>query len=1232
MSKKYAAVFVVLCALIFMSKQLSFATTTPPARPDTFTSSLPVYDLKKDESKVTLNWSASVGADFYILGIDTQSNWAGQSISEQKTLTVLTYTDIRQNTVSSPITGTIFTYKLYAATYVRDSNGNPTADFVKSSTYDTATVLTDPSTIAKALSTSQIQLSWDDVQFNGQSIGYSIDKFKNGVNVGQEQILVSQIGTSVQRVGGKLVYTISNLDKSTEYFFHLLPGLDAVLIKFNPYVAINGATNIDALLQQYNESIVKLMWDEYQGSISATDLYYKVVEVTTDSSGNKTYRTIATPEVPYYYIEVIPGQLHSYIVEVRVKADDTKVAQSAEVSMQDMVVPVSPVTPNLSFTVANNSITATWDIYKTINQARDTNVKFDVWLLTDPKTIDSVRMFYMTNNGGVVDYRIGKDLDAGSGNANSNFFLVKVLGVDKYKFLINSLTPNSTYYIGVVAKKTYLMQDPNNQSQIISQIYTSDPSMATIKTSSGNLEQPVAVVKPPGLSVAIDTSGRVLVTKDTVNIIWPLGQTVNGVYTPLYQNDVYFKVGLQAYDQTFDKSKTNDPSNVDYNMKSTGVTISLGVQNATAAITGLNGNTAYVFWLKAYRDILGQQPITRVSEASDPIIVVTLPDYTVQNAKPPVPSITVLDNQYSDKITIQFNSMANIKYTIAWGTEDDISKKKGSKDYTPLSSVIPDSVVIDSLSPENVYYFWIMATNGLISSEWSDSVVGATIPIPPPDPVQGFGVKNILQNGALVPDIGEHYVSLQWDKLDKINYIIEVSKSSDFSDSDKKDVGNISEYQITTFHGVQLESNIRVWIRIFAKDATTSKVSQNSTYLTVKTKLNYDEYDSSKDKETLNSTNIPKGSIDGTKGTWNIDFTGPVAEVLMEKIRNQFNPDYTIDLSQTSVVGINKREAIIPYKVIDALSSTNQNLIIKSNNSEFIFLPGAISSNTISKLKPNSGEDAVIKIDVQTQTPSLSDNDSTHQAVSDISIINVTSVSTLNTKQIVNFDKPIKIKLGYADNNSDDMVAPYHMAQGKASWEKVNGDKIYTDYTPYINVFSDETGKYLIRKQLPDSGQLGFYIFKNEIDKIISTNLIKSVNSNDIRPTKLITLGDAVKMLLDSTDTSYNDDYMNIAKKAGILSGIVNTDSSRRITTEEGVSMVMRLYEIRTGQTLPTALISSAYMDSQDVGSAYSSYIGNALNMKILTRLRSYISPKDNVSRGEMLAMIERLLQTLGKL
>ena len=1228
MLKKYAAVIVILFIFIFTSKQSGFADTTPPVRPDTFTASLPVYDMKKDESTVELNWSSSDGADFYILEIATQLNWAGQTISEQRVLTELTYTDIRQNTASSPITGTIFTYKLYAATYIKDVDGNPTANFVKSPTYDIVTLLTDPSISEKSLRTSEIQLTWDDVQYNGQSIGYLIDKFKNGINVGQDQIMVSEIGRSVQRVGGKLVYTITNLDKSTEYTFRLLPSLDAGSIKFNPYVSINGATNIEALLQQYNESIVKLMWDEYQGSILATDLYYKVVEVTTDASGNKTYRTIATPEVPYYYIEVVSGQPHSYIVEVHVKADDTKIAQSDEVSQQDMVVPVAPVTPNLSYIVGNNSVTADWDTYKTINGARDTSLKYDVWLLTDTKTIDNVRTFYMPNTSGIVDYRIGKDLDIGN---NSNFSLVQVLGVNKYRFLINGLTPNSTYYIGVVAKKTYLIQDPNNQSQITSQEYTSDPSMATIRTGSGNLEQPVAVVKPPGLTVVIDSSGKTLVTKDTVNISWPLGQTDNGVYTSLYQSDVYFKVGFQEYDQTFDKSKINDSSNVNYNMKSTGVTIILGSQNATATITGLKGNAAYVFWVKAYRDISGQTTVTRVSEAADPIIVVTLPDYTVPNSKPPVPSITVLDNQYSDKITIQFNSMANIKYTVAWGTEDNVTKKTDSMDYTPLSSIIPDSVVIDGLDAETTYYFWIMATNGTISSEWSDSIVGVTIPIPPPNVVQGFGVKSVLQTGKLVPDIGEHYVSLQWNITDKLNYIIEVSKSSDFVDSDKTDVGNVSEYKVTTFNGVQLGSNVRVWIRIFAKDTATNRLSQGSSYLTVKTKFNYDEYDSSKDNETLITTEIPKGVIDGTKNTWNIDFTGTVAELLMQKIKKQIDPDYSIDLSQTSVTGINKREILIPYKVIDALSSTKQNLIIKANESEFVFLPDVISS-TISKLKQNSGEDVIIKIVIQTQISSTSDSDTTHQPVSDIIAISVTAQSSLENKQIVNFDKPIKIKLEYTNKNSNEIIDAYYMAQGGPSWEKISGNKTNTNNSLYIIVFSDKTGKYIIREQLPDNEQLGFYIFKNEIYKLMSTNLMKSVDTRNIRPTDLITLGDAVKMLLDATEVGYEHNHMDIAQKAGILSAFNNTDALRNITTEETVSMVMRLYEIKTGQVLPQTPISNAYMDSQDVDSVYRRYIGNALNMKILTRLSSYISPTGNMTRGEMLAMIERLLQTLGEL
>lgn len=1229
MLKKYAAAVAALILLLLVPKQLSFAATAPPLRPDTFTASLPVFDVNKNESSVTLSWSASAGADFYILQISSQANWAGQTISEQRILNTLTYTDIRQNSTSSPITGTIFTYKLYAATYIKDSNGNPTANYVQSTTYDSATVLTDPSVSAKALSTSQIQLTWDDVQFNGQSIGYTIDKFKSGVNVGQDQILISQIGTSVQRTGGKLIYTISNLDQSTGYTFHLSPGLDAGSIKFNPYVSIDSATNINALLQQYNESIVKLMWNEYQGSVPANNLYYKVVQVSTDASGNKTYTTIATPEVPYYYIQITPGQTYSYIVEVHNLTDGSLIAKSAEVSLQDIVVPVAPVTPNLIYTAANSSITVDWNTYNTINGARDSSVKFDVWLLTDPTTIDSVRAFYMPNNSGVVDYRTAKDLNI-SNNSNPNFSLVNVSGTNKYQFVITGLTPNSTYYIGVVAKKTYLMQDPNNQSQIISEVYTSDPSMATIKTTSGNLEQPAAVIKPPGLTVATDTSGKALVTKDTVNITWPLGQTVNGVYTPFYQSDVYFKVGLQKYDLTFDKSKINDPSNVNYNMVTTGAAISLGAQSATATITGLQGNTAYVFWVKAYRDIPGTTPVTKVSEASDPIIVVTLPDYTVPNSKPPVPSFTVLDNQFPDKITIQFNSMANIKYTVAWGTADNVAKKTSSQDYTPLSSLTPDSLIISGLSPGTTYYFWIMATNGSISSDWSDSIAGVTVPVPPPDVVQGFGVKNVLQNGVLVPDIGEHYISLQWDMVGKLDYIIEVSKASDFSNSEKDDAGNVSTYQLTTFKGAALGSNVRFWIRIFAKDTTTGLLSQGSNYLTVKTKFNYDEYDSNKDNETTVSTKMPTGVIDGTTGIWSIDYSGPTGNILVEKIKGQNSPDYNVDLSQTSVAGINKREILMPFKVIDALSSTNQNLIIKTNNSRFIFLPGVINSSTISK--QNGGDDVIIKIDIQTQAPSSSDNDTTHQAVSNISAISITAQSALDNKQLVNFDKPIKIELGYADNNYDDIVAPYHMAPGTVSWEKINGDKTYINDVPYIVVFGNETGKYLVRKQLPDTGQLGYYIFKNEIDKITSTNLMKSVDSNSIRPTDYIILGDAVKMLLDSSETSYDNNYMDIAQKAGILSIISNLDPSRNISTEEAVSMVMRLYEIRTGQMLPQTPISSTFTDVSDVDSTYSSYIANALNMKILTRLSSYIAPQDNMTRGEMLAMIERLLETLGKM
>lgn len=1219
--------WLVLTILLYVFSSSVSAAPEPPLRPDNFTANYPVYNSTTGEYTITLNWSASVGADFYIIEIATDENWAGQTITEEKKTSALTYDDLRQNSVSSPTSGTIFRYKLYAATYILDGSGNPTSDYVKSTTYASVTVLTDPAVSATALSTTEVKLTWDDIKYEGESIDYEIIKYKKSIKVGQDQIRAADIGTTAKRVNGKLEYTVGNLDKSTEYTFRLVPILDTNLVKFNPFVEVAGATKISAFLQRYNESIMKLVWDEYQGSIASADLYYKVIEIT-ENNNQKTYRVIATPEVPYYFIQVKSDIEPSYLIEVRKKDDDTKVAESAEVSLKDILVPATPPIPQLECTVENNNITVSWNVDKTINGDRDTSMKYDFWLLDDPEQIDSIRNYYTPNNGGIEDNRIGTDLQVINGvSSNPSFSLARVNGQDKYRFSITNLQSNTTYYIGVVSKKTYLLQDPDNQEMIISLTYNSDPAVETIKTTSGNLQQPVALVQPLGVSVKNDNQGKALVTEDSITIEWPLGQTINNVFTSLYEDDVYFRVGFEVHTQTFDKSKINDPNNVNYNIKLTSVTITRETETAYANITGLASNIPYVFWVKAYRDIPGTIVITKVSEASDPIIVATLPNYTTPDAKPPVPAVTVEDNEYSDKITVKFNSMADMTYTIAWGTEDNVAKKTGQKEYTPLSSSSPDSIIIDGLKPETTYFFWIKAANGALSSEWSDSAVGKTIPIPPPDVPQGFGVKKITVNGEVVPDIGEHHINLQWDKVNGIVYTIEVSKKEDFSESEKVDVDNVSEYKLEKFDGKELQSNTRYWIRIFAKDEVNEKISDNSPYLTVKTNYNYDEYNSSQDDETVIEEKVKKETIDGTKGVWDVNITGESTDKLVEKIKNQDVPDYSLDLRQTSVAGVKKREITVSHKILEVLSQTNQNFIVKSNSAEFIFLPNVLDLKINNKLNSFS-DDLSVKIIINTTAPSANDSTNKYVMLSDINQLEVYIVSG-DESQVVNFDKPIKIKLNYVNNNKSGIIDSYYIPTGSTEWVKVQNSKEVMDNKQYLVLYNDKTGKYAVRKQLPDTRQLGATIYKNEIQELLSTGLIKSIDPNNIKPTQPVILEDAVKILLDSIKVEYKENYIDIAKKSGILSLLYDLEPTRVISKEEAVSMAMRMYEVKTGISLPDGSVSSNYKDADSIDYIYLNYISSALKMNILTVKGGYIRPKNNMTRGEMLAVTNRLVQIL---
>ena len=1226
MIRKIVLCLMFLTIINFFVVKNVFGATIPPQRPNNFRANYPVYDENTKENIITLNWDASINADFYLLEVNADTNWANQTMSQVIKVEVgTTYNDIRKNLVSNPSSGTVYSYKLYAATNERDEFGEKLDEYVTSVSFAELSVLTNPVIIATALSTSEIKIIWDDIKFGGNSIDYEIQKYINGIRVGQDQIRASDLGSTVIRANGKIEYTLTNLDKSTEYEIRIVPQLDPDEIKFNPYFMVSTATNIRAYLQKYNDTIIKFIWDEYQGSIPSSDLYYKVIEVL-DEDSTKVYKIIATPEVPYYYIQLKNDKEYSYMIEVLTKDGDEKVAESAEVSLADIAIPTTPAIPQLSNNTFDNRIELLWGVPTNINGVADDQMKYDVWMFTDPDFIDSVRKYYIPENENVYDNRVGKDLFIQNGiSTDTNYSIVQITGTSYYKYQLNNLLPNTTYYVAVVAKKDYLIQDAENPEVLLVLSYNSEPSMMSIKTSTGSIDQPIALVNPNGVSINVDSQGGALVTSSSISIKWPMGDDSTGTFKSYYDNDVYFKVGYEIYTDSFDKTLTNDPNNTDYNVHTTNVTLTRGIEETSAIITGLNTNTLYVFWVKAYRDVQEQEIITKVSEASDAVIIATLPNYDIPDIVPPVPALSVIDEEYSDKVTLQFNSLSNISYEIIWNTSDNVSTSTGKQNYTALSNTNPDSVIINDLEPGTMYYFFIRANNNEYYSEWSDSIVGITRPILPPDAPRGFGIKNVIVNGKLSPDIGEKYITVQWDKISNLSYVIEISKSDDFLGSELTEISNVSEYEIEKFNSKELTSNTRYWIRIVAKDEDTNMTSLSSPYLTVKTKMNYDEYTSSEDTEVNLDEIKVKEEINGKNGTWNFDLSGTVSDKVMEEIDNKYDLDYKIDLSQTSVSGINKRYVIIPNKVLKMLSDKKQNLIIITDKSKLIFLPDSLNFD-LQELDLEFGQDIDIKIALTTVNVLEFNKIINVKSLSDISELEIT-ILTSEKRQVVQLEKQIKILMQFEDDSQAGTVFPYYLYPGKSNWTRVDGFKQISD--SQVEFYFDKAGRYIINKEIITNSDLGDSIYRNEIAELLTTGIMKSVDSKILKPSEYIRLEDAIKMVLDSAGEEYENDYLEVAKKAGILDNINLSDLKRTITKEEAIDMIMKLFQIKTGQELGEIAIESTYADMNNVNEKYRANVINALKLKILIPNGSYIEPKSDITRGEMLVLIKRLVDLL---
>lgn len=1010
-----------------------------------------------------------------------------------------------------------------------------------------------------------------------------------------------------------------------------------------------------------SDSDIKIEYEVYKGTTSSTELPSRIQTLSNTSM----YVVLATGEelVNYYVIRA----------DVTRNGDDVYpgvTIESDNIMVMDQEVASNPPTPELADElgdetggeegVKSNSANILWKIPKKITGEIDYDTSYDVWLTSDPNLLNDTNKL-----GDPVTWSLSEGANTiAKGSINFSFDFVKsganILGC---KLLITGLNQNTTYYFKIQARKSYLAY-VDDVLQLVP--YSSEPALQTIITPvDSSINQPVAPPKPPfkvkeypvGTQVVTDTTATLQIknrwyeqyndVKNKWNYIVtesnPVGTTqpfespiqgtdINNFRMQQYDEGVTISVYYTKYEEDVDytdpdlvkaynptvvngySTTANDPyedvtnNYPDYEFK----------RNVDMLVTGLEPNTTYVVWVKAFRDAIG-------SEASDPIILVTDPSDTNPVEKPPVPVFNY--NRPADVyIDLGWNFNNKYKYYIKYGTVENINSASGAL-TVDLKEM--NYYRVSGLSKDTTYYFWIQAeyTNSLgasAKSDWSDPYAVKTLPDIPPDTPLGFGIKT--SSDAVSKDS----ITYEWLPADGMEYILEVAGSPGFTDSKEYEAGAVSEFQVTG-----LKSNFRYYARLYAYNPDNKLRSKPTASVSVKTLGSGDDYDSGQDNETEITGDYVVKDATVVKGVWHIKITGVNADRFIEHMQTDHILDYTLDAGSPPLKG-SQTSILISAKVFNTLNKLKENLNIVADGCRFVIRPGVFPQTTVTNVSGSTATDYEILITSPGKAAASARNMNFKTGVI---VIEIKKHAGGNTITIEKLGKPLQIFIPYTDKSwySLGRTLPMYSTGEDSGWNSLDAATAAYDPDTATGSLGFET-LYTGSFAVADKGNDYFDdIYGNKYESSISNvayaHELKSIKGNYFRPDAYIVTGDAVKLMFDVLEYKYGSDYMPIAVKSGIIKYNDSKNPNASAKREVVIAMAARVYEIKSGESVkPSPNRENDYSDMNSTNPQLLSKVRYAYENGMLPATWMKLSPKSAITRGETMFILEKALVLAGEI
>ena len=1175
------------------------------------------YNASSDEHSINLTWTQSDPEQQVIdnaivehgeiieRGYKIYTSIDNQSFNEYPSIVpwgdeeaeTITYS-ISSNGANPFQTGTVYYVKIKAFHKHSKTVEEETVEYISESPETSVRAfMTDVYARITSLGADAIKIQWDDVKYMDERIDYDIEIAQSNDFSQSKTYIVRQhnIGDDgpVIPVSGdlgendRLTLEVSGedygIDAGTIYYVRInLKNVSTAIRYIDQSNIATGYTQLIAMITRVSDEWWRIEWNpvsEFSLGDNQTVMYK--IKRGLQNQENPILVTIAETSDKKYTVNVT-GEDYFYLVVAEI-TDQFGIPIPDGISSQrlvatEMELPSTPSVPDVKEVIRNfypdgdivynfrdatnlnsESATIAWFVPRSANGEIDADVVYDISLLSDLGDIDDP-----------LAPRIEENYSVGS-NPSSGY--ITVAGeIVAYKYTFTDLSPNTTYYLKMTAKKRHtVMVD----GEIVQQYFASEPSLKAIVTPMGErVDQPRSPARPP-FAVKKTQDGKEDVGTQNIWIEWDnewyeywdgsnWASVTQEVYEENSDNESYRHF---VYDEeiTFGIGYTEYTDGMDYESIRTIPDQILDISYSTNQfnITELSPNTSYVIWMRAYRD-----SAEMVSEPSNPIVVTT--DSVISDIvlRPLAPKFTA--NSPGDtyiELLWDYKISDNYTYYIKYSTQENFSSAESSETITTEELEQAPMYTVEGLAPDTMYYFWIQADStgdkeesGM--SQWSEAYIVRTLESVPPETPYGFGIKNttdaILKNS----------IEFEWLIKEGVSYILEIDESSSFDSPEEYIAGAVSEYKVDG-----LLSNHRYFARLYALDESKEIRSEPTGTVIVSTLRSGEEYDSNVDTDTLITGPVYDKTVSG--GFLIHKIVGVNADRAIEKLRERKIPDYILEMKDMPD-GVKNRSAILSSRFIDGVSKLYGNVIIDTGNVKCIIRPYMFDIEQIENIR-RSNNDVQFRIDIISDgivSPYAGQGLKYASVPLEILVYVLVDGDPVAVKY---FNNPLKLSFNLGNNAMADIekIIGYTLNPLNNQWEEEETqiiiDNLYNN-TYAIMQINTPLEVAVLKKTTDDYSKIQYSDINNspykyEIEAITSKYNFDIFEGTQFKPDSYIYAKDAVKIILDVLDYDYGYNYMESAYKAGIILSQDILVNDRYCTKKEVMIMVDRLYELKSGRT-----------------------------------------------------------------